>query len=86
MELDIKHRYTGPYRPQTNSKVERFWHTIENDLLGETTFNPLEELKGETLQYLYYYNLKRPHRALGGIASVFLLKTVLELLNIYNFV
>ena len=24
MELGIKHRYTQPYRPQTNGNVERF--------------------------------------------------------------
>ena len=27
-ELGIKHRYTRPYRPQTNGKVERFWRTL----------------------------------------------------------
>ena len=27
LELGIKHRYTRPYRPQTNGKVERFWRT-----------------------------------------------------------
>src|SRR5260370_4221251 len=25
LELGIKHRYTRPYRPQTNGKIERFW-------------------------------------------------------------
>ncbi len=29
IELGIKHRYTRPYRPQTNGKVERFWRTLE---------------------------------------------------------
>ncbi len=24
-ELGITHRYTRPYRPQTNGKIERFW-------------------------------------------------------------
>src|SRR3989339_411223 len=56
MELDIKHRYTRPYRPQTNGKVERFWRTIEDDLLSETCFDSLEHLQEELLQYIWYYN------------------------------
>lgn len=70
MELGIKHRYTRPYRPQTNGKVERFWRTIEDDLLHETTFESLDELKEELLQYLYYYNHERPHQGLGGLTPV----------------
>lgn len=70
MELGIKHRYTRPYRPQTNGKAERFWRTLEDDLLRETTFDSLDELKEELLQYLYYYNHERPHQALGGITPV----------------
>jgi len=66
MELGIKHRYTRPYRPQTNGKVERFWRTIEDDLLQETTFDSVDQLKDELLQYLYYYNHERPHQALEG--------------------
>jgi transposase InsO family protein len=66
IELGIKHRYTRPYRPQTNGKVERFWRTIEDDLLHEATFDSLDHLKDELLQYLYYYNHERPHQALEG--------------------
>ena len=74
VELGIKHRYTRPYRPQTNGKVERFWRTLNEDLLDETTFETLEELKEELLAYLLYYNTARPHQALGG-------KTPLETLQ-----
>ncbi len=66
LEMGIKHRYTRPYRPQTNGKVERFWRTIEDDLLRETTFETLAELKEELLQYLYYYNHERPHQGIDG--------------------
>ena len=65
-ELGIKHRYTRPYRPQTNGKIERFWRTLNEDLLEGTTFESLEELKDELLEYLLYYNTARPHQALGG--------------------
>ena len=66
MELGITHRYTRPYRPQTNGKAERFWRTLEEDLLHETTFDSSDHLKEELLQYLFYYNHERPHQALGG--------------------
>lgn len=66
IELGIIHRYTRPYRPQTNGKVERFWRTLEDDLLRDTDFDSQEELKEELLQYLYYYNHERPHQGIDG--------------------
>ncbi len=74
IELEIKHRYTRPYCPQTNGQVERFWCTLEDDLIRETIFDSVAELKDELLQYLYYYNQERPHRAIGGIAPALLNK------------
>ena len=68
LELGIKHRYIRPYRPQTNGKIERFWRTIEDDLLRETYFESKEHLKEEILQYLYYYNEERSHQSLNGMA------------------
>lgn len=67
IELGITHRYTRPYRPQTNGKAERFWRTLEEDLLHETTFDSVEHLKDELIQYLAYYNSHRPHQALNGM-------------------
>lgn len=66
MELGIKHRYCKPYRPQTNGKVERFWRTLQDDLIRETDFDTIAELKDELMQYLYYYNHHRPHQGIGG--------------------
>jgi hypothetical protein len=66
MELGVKHRYCRPYRPQTNGKVERFWRTLQEDLIRETDFDSLEELKDELMQYLYYYNHHRPHQGIKG--------------------
>lgn len=70
MEMEIKHRYTRPYRPQTNGKAERFWKTLKEDLIEETTFESEKEVRDELLQYLVYYNHERPHQALGGITPV----------------
>lgn len=66
IEMGIKHRYTQPYRPQTNGKVERFWRTVEEDVIIDTDFDTVEELREELLQYIYYYNHERPHQGLNG--------------------
>jgi hypothetical protein len=65
-EMAIKHRYTRPYRPQTNGKVERFWKTIESDLLEETSFKDKTELEEELIRYMVYYNNYRPHGGIDG--------------------
>lgn len=74
-ELGIKHRYTQPYRPQTNGKVERFWRTLNEDLIEGTTFDSIEHFKDELIQYLLYYNNVRCHQALNGISPKVFLET-----------
>lgn len=67
IELGVKHRYTRPYRPQTNGKVERFWRTLNDDLIDETYFESLQNFKDELEQYLLYYNTARPHQGINGL-------------------
>lgn len=69
-ELGIKHRYTKPYRPQTNGKVERFWRTLNEDLIEFTTFESLNHFKDELMQYMVYYNQLRPHQGLNGVTPL----------------
>ena len=64
-ELGITHRYTRPYRPQTNGKIERFWRTLDDDLIDGATFDDLANFSSELLQYLVYYNEFRPHQAIN---------------------
>ncbi len=73
-EMGIKHRYTKPYRPQTNGKIERFWRTIEEQLLNGTDFDSEEELKKELVEYLYYFNHLKPNQAIGGKKPVEMVK------------
>lgn len=65
-ELGITHRYTRPYRPQTNGKVERLWRTLNEDLIEYTTFDSIDHFRSELMQYLLYYNTERPHQGLNG--------------------
>jgi hypothetical protein len=71
LELGITHRYIRPYRPQTNGKVERFWRTIEDDMLRDTFYQTKGELKEELLHYLYYYNHERHHQGINNIPVIF---------------
>lgn len=66
LELGIKHRYIKPYRPQTNGKVERFWRTINEDLIEGTYFESIEHFKDELFKYILYYNKLRPHQGIDG--------------------
>ncbi|MBM3469097.1 MAG: transposase family protein [Alphaproteobacteria bacterium] len=66
IEMGITHRYTRAYRPQTNGKVERFWRTLNEDLIQVTHFDSIEHFKKELEEYLAYYNKLRPHQALNG--------------------
>lgn len=66
MEMEIKHRHTRPYRPQTNGKVERFWRTLHEDLIEGTFFENIAHFKEELFAYLLYYNKLRPHQGIGG--------------------
>lgn len=67
MELGITHRRTRPYRPQTNGKVERFWRTLNEDLMEDTIFESIEAFKEELMEYLLYYNQVRPHQGINGM-------------------
>jgi hypothetical protein len=67
IEMQITHRRTKPYRPQTNGKIERFWRTIEDELLSGQTFDNLEHLDEELWTYLFYYNEHRLHQGINGI-------------------
>ncbi|MAP24148.1 MAG: hypothetical protein CMM87_01265 [Rickettsiales bacterium] len=66
-EMGIKHRYTKPYRPQTNGKIERFWRTLNHDLIEGTYFSSIAEFNKELTDYLVYYNQLRPHQSLNGL-------------------
>jgi transposase InsO family protein len=66
-ELGIRHRRTRPYRPQTNGKIERFWRTLDQDVIEGATFDDLNHFANELFDYLVYYNGHRPHQALGGL-------------------
>jgi transposase InsO family protein len=61
----IKHRYTRPYRPQTNGKIERFWEIIKEECIRiERESKTRKEIEASINGYMYMYNYQRRH---GGI-------------------
>ena len=74
IEMQMKHLYTKPYHPQTNGKIERFWKTLKEDFIEDALYQNIDDLKEEMLGFLVYYNLHRPHSAIGG-------KKPVEMLN-----
>lgn len=66
-ELGINHVYTKAYRPQTNGKIERFWKTLDSELIDGMLFKDIQNLKDELYGYSIYYNEYRPHSSLNGL-------------------
>lgn len=66
LDMDIKHKRTRPYRPQTNGKVERFNRTLLVEWAYVRPY-PSEAARRRALRsWLHLYNHHRTHTALGG--------------------
>lgn len=62
--LGITHKYTRPYRPQTNGKVERFWRIWLNECWKVKQFSSWADYDSHEKRFIYRYNYIRKH---GGI-------------------
>jgi len=62
----VKHRFTRPYRPQTNGKVERFNRTLAQEWAYAIAYES-EAARTESYEaWLHHYNYHRPHTGIGG--------------------
>lgn len=80
--IGIKHRYTKPYRPQTNGKIERFWRILYDECLrlqrkSQTKKEFIAELNG----FMYRYNYQRRHGGLNYQTPLNKLKFVTEIMT-----
>lgn len=59
-------RFTRPFRPQTNGKVERFHRTLRDEWAYGKTYQSENSRRKALTSWLHIYNHHRPHTALGG--------------------
>jgi transposase InsO family protein len=65
-ELGAEQRFTQPYRPQSNGKVERFNRTMLDEWAYQRPYESNEERTAALDPSLHLYNHHRAHTALGG--------------------
>jgi transposase InsO family protein len=63
----IKHRWTRPYRPQTNGKVERFNRTLISEWAYAQIYLSDEARSATYADWVHFYNHHRPHTGIGGL-------------------
>jgi transposase InsO family protein len=61
----VQHRFTRPYRPQTNGKAERFIQTLLREWAYRVPYRSSARRTAALGPYLRFYNHRRPHTSLG---------------------
>ena len=65
-DLDIHPRWTRPWRPQTNGKVERFHRTLLDEWAYHRPYTSDTERQAAFPDWLDWYNYHRPHTGISG--------------------
>ncbi|MGD6745251.1 IS481 family transposase [Streptomyces sp. BH106] len=64
--LGISPRWTRPWRPQTNGKVERFHRTLLEEWAYQRPYTSDAERRAAFDDWLDWYNYHRPHTGIDG--------------------
>ena len=67
---DVTHKYTRPYRPQTNGKIERFHRTLADEWAYARHYDSDEQRAASYPAWLHHYNHHRPHTGIGGLSPI----------------
>ncbi|GAA2249921.1 IS481 family transposase [Streptomyces ruber] len=65
-QLGISPRWTRPWRPQTNGKVERFHRTLLEEWAYHQPYTSDTERQAAFPAWLDWYNYHRPHTGISG--------------------
>lgn len=69
-ELGIRHKFTRPYRPQTNGKAERFIQSALREWAYGFTYQHSSQRTAALDHWNHHYNWHRPHQGIGGLAPM----------------
>jgi transposase InsO family protein len=75
-EAGVGHRWTRPYRPQTNGKVERFNLTLKWEWAYARAYETNTSRTEALERWLHHYNYHRPHMAHAGRTPITVLNNV----------
>lgn len=80
-QIDIKHRRTKPYRPQTNGKIEAFWRILKREFFAPNKFESQQDVILNLGNFLFEFNHLRRHGGLNYLTPFDKLEKVTELLS-----
>ena len=84
-DLKITHRFTRPYRPQTNGKAERFIQSALREWAYGFIYQTSLQRTAQLDAWIHHYNWHRPHQGIGGVAPMTRLKSSCNnLLTLHN--
>jgi transposase InsO family protein len=66
-ELEIRHIRTQINSPWTNGKIERFWGTLQLEVLDRRVFRSLAAAEAALAEYASYFNYHRLSSAIGWL-------------------
>ncbi|WP_223692439.1 IS481 family transposase [Leifsonia poae] len=69
-DLGIRPKFTRPYRPQTNGKIERFHRTMSDGWAFARHYNSESARRAALPAWLHHYNQHRPHTATGKLPPI----------------
>ena len=83
--LGISHKFTRPYRPQTNGKAERFIQSALREWAYGWTFQNSAHRAKALASWQHHYNCHRPHSGIGGVPPISRLSTLRDhLLTVHS--
>ena len=82
--LGLLHKRTGPYRPRTNGKAERWIQTALHEWAYARAYDSSEQRAEHLPAWLHQYNWHRPHASLGYQPPVSRLPLLNNLLALHS--